>query len=212
MLLLKYRRPVVRSFHFRFRKEAAEHVRAGGHAVVWDGPARAKLVFRSAAPGDREDLGVWAVLDLGRRRWRIESSGPLRGLACVGVPKDALHIVRRWATRDCATRGARRAVELDCATCAACCVHNRVELERADVRRFDCAGRDDLVRRPWTRRDGGKLVLVLRRDGRCKHLRRDKACAIYPLRPGACSSFPPASECCLFARAEELGVVDGAIE
>lgn len=210
MLLLNYRRPVVRSFAYVFRTEAAAHVRAGGHAVVWNGPARATLVFRGATPGARENLGAWAALDLGRRRWRVALQGPLRGLACVAVPKDALGIVRRWAARDSVHRGARRAIKLDCARCAACCVHNRVELERADARRFEKAGKGDLRRRPWTRRDGGKLVLVLRQDGRCKHLGSDKTCAIYPLRPDACSSFPPASEGCLFARAAELGLVDGA--
>jgi Fe-S-cluster containining protein len=211
--LLKHTRPIVRSFAARFIREAGAHVRAGGHAVVWEEPSargslRARLVFRTPTNED-EDLGVWAVLDLGRRRWRTASAGPLRGLAFIHVPKDALDIVRGWATRDSVHRGARRTIELDCATCAACCVHNRVELERADVRRLERGGRADLLGRPWTRRDDGKVVLVLRKDGRCKHLQEDKACGIYALRPDACSAFPPASECCLFARQEELDVVDG---
>ena len=212
MLLLKHARPVVRSFSTRFQKEAAAHARAGGHAIVWDGPARATLAFRAPADGDHADLGVWAMMDLGRRRWRVAESGPLRGLAIVTVPKDALDIVRGWATRDSIHPGARRTIELDCMTCAPCCVHNRVELERADVRRMKHGGREDLLRKPWARRDDGKLVLVLRKDGRCKHLEGDKSCAIYALRPDACSAFPAASECCLFARHEELGVLDGVPE
>lgn len=210
MLLLKHVRPIARSFAARFVAEAAAHVRAGGHAIVWGSPDRARLYFRAPADGDDHDLGMWAVLDLGRSRWSVAKAGAMRGLAFIVVPKDALDIVRGWATRDSIHRGARRTIELDCLACGACCVKNRVELERVDVRRLEAGGRGDLLKRPWARRDDGKIVLVLQRDGRCKHLGRDNKCAIYPLRPDACSMFPAASECCLYARDEELGVLDGA--
>jgi Fe-S-cluster containining protein len=47
-------------------------------------------------------------------------------------------------------------------------------------------------------------------NGDCRHLGKDNKCAIYPIRPDACSQFPMGSECCLFAREEELGILDGA--
>src|SRR5581483_4021971 len=35
---MRVTRPVVRQFKARFEDEVARHVRAGGHAVVWDAP------------------------------------------------------------------------------------------------------------------------------------------------------------------------------
>jgi Fe-S-cluster containining protein len=100
-------------------------------------------------------------------------------------------------------------MHLDCRTCAACCRNNRVELVRKDVARFRAAGREEFLRSPFTRKDGGKLVLRLLRSGDCRHLRADRLCAIYEERPEACRTFPPGSEGCLFSREEELGVSDG---
>jgi Fe-S-cluster containining protein len=101
-------------------------------------------------------------------------------------------------------------VELDCLACGACCKDNRVELDTVDIERFDAAGRADLARPPYAKRENGTVILLLRKDKGCKHLGRDNACGIYPIRPDACSHFPVGSECCLSSREEELGIVDGA--
>jgi Fe-S-cluster containining protein len=205
------RRPIVRSFALRWAASAAKHVRAGGHAVVWRSPERAILVIRPPDRKDPLDLGKWAIYDLGLSRWRVAKSGPLDGLALVSVPRDSASIVRGWAERDSAHRGVRRTITLDCLACAACCVKNEVILEERDLRRWKKMSLLHLARRPWARRDAdGRVILVLTQDKRCKHLARDNKCKIYEGRPAACSEFPPGSECCLFAREEELGVVDGA--
>lgn len=202
-------RPVVRSFDVRFVKNAAAFVRGGGHALVWEGKRKAKLVFR--APKDElTDLGYWALLDLSRTRYQVERSGPLRGLAVSRIPPDCFSIVRGWATRDSVHEGPTRTLDLDCLACGACCRDNEVVLEDEDIERFVSAGRQDLARRPWAKKGDGRVVLVLQRDKRCKHLAGDNKCGIYPIRPSACSTFPMGSECCLFSRQEELGIVDGA--
>jgi Fe-S-cluster containining protein len=202
-------RPIVRSFSLRWAAAAAEHVRAGGHAVVWRAPERALLVVRPPSPRDALDLGRWAIFDLGLTRWRVPKVGPLAGLGVVAVPQQAAQIVRSWAERDSVHPGARREMTLDCLACAACCVQNEVILERRDLLRWERMGLSRLGRRPWARRDrDGRVVLVLTKGGRCKHLAPDNACRIYAARPSACSEFPPGSECCLFAREEELGAVD----
>jgi hypothetical protein len=95
-------RPIVRSFSLHWIDAAAEHVRAGGHAVLWRSEQRAVLVVRRPAAGDMLDLGRWAVLDLGLVRWRVPKKGPLAGLAVIGVPSDCAEIVRSWAERDSA--------------------------------------------------------------------------------------------------------------
>jgi hypothetical protein len=84
-----------------------------------------------------------------------------------------------------------------------------VILEDEDLERFAKAGRSELARRPYARKEDGRVVLTLRRDRDCKHLAADNKCGIYEIRPNACSTFPMGSECCLFAREEELGLVDG---
>jgi Fe-S-cluster containining protein len=204
-------RPVVRAFAARFEEEAGKHVRAGGHAVVWSSPSRARLVFAKPTGLKEEDLGYWSVLDMGRTRWSTVRSGPLQGLAVAAVPSDHLDLVRDRAARDSVHRGSTRAMLLDCPACAACCRNNHVELDATDVERFRRADRSELARPPYTRRAGEKLVLRLLRSKDCRHLQGDKTCGIYAIRPKACRTFPPGSEGCLFSREEELGVVDGAI-
>jgi hypothetical protein len=205
-------RPVVRSFKPRYLREAAAHVRAGGHAVVWESERRARLLMPVPAKGDVTDLGYWSLLDLGKQRYRLVKDGPAKGLATALVPNDCLDIVRRRAERDSIHPGARRALELDCLACGACCRDNRVELEPSDLARFRDGGRVDLTRPPYTTRRNGKVVLRLAPDKACQHLLGDNKCAIYTLRPDACSQFPVGSECCLYAREAELGVVDGLTE
>jgi Fe-S-cluster containining protein len=203
-------RPVVRSFLAKYLREASVHVRSGGHAVVWDGPSRARLVLPVPKPGDPSDLAYWSLLDIGRSRWQVAKSGLLEGLAWIRVPRDCHEIVRRRAERDSVLEGPVHTLVLDCLACGACCRDNRVILDEDDLARFAAGGRKDLGKPPYTRREkDGTVVLTLKKDKDCRHLQRDNKCAIYPLRPEACSSFPMGSECCLFAREEELGVVDG---
>ena len=203
-------RPVTRSFDWQYRAQAAAWVRAGGHALVWTTSRKARLFFAKPRKGDDGDLGWWSILDLGRSEYRVARAGALTGMAYLRVPHEGYWIVRQRILRDSIHPGPKHEIELDCLACGACCKDNRVELEEADLARFAAAGRGDLARRPYAKRDDGRLVLVLRKDKRCKHLASDNCCAIYAIRPDACSTFPPGSECCLSAREEELGIVDGA--
>jgi Fe-S-cluster containining protein len=203
-------RPVVRSFTMRFEREAAAHVRAGGHAIVWDGAESARLVVPVPKRGDVHDLGKWAMLDIGRWGYSVVRRGPMKGLAFMRVPEDAIDIVRERVDRDSSIAGSTTAMKLDCLACGACCRANEVVLEARDVARFRRAGRAELARKPYARRErDGRVVLVLRRDKRCQHLGRDNKCDIYAIRPDACSTFPMASEGCLYSREEELGIFEG---
>jgi uncharacterized protein len=203
-------RPIVRSYEAPHFDRAAAWVRAGGHAFVWVASRKVRLVFARPREGDEHDLGWWSVLDMGRTSYSIARRGPFAGMAFLRVPHDCYSIVRERIVRDSIHPGPTREIVLDCLACAACCKDNRVELEEADVERFEHAGRGDLARLPYARRDDGTVVLVLRRDKRCKHLGGDNRCGIYPIRPSACSTFPAGSECCLSSREEEMGILDGA--
>lgn len=202
-------RPVVRSFKSPYFDEAAAWVRGGGHAVVWLTPRKARLVFPRPPEGDDLDLGRWSALDIGISDHVVATRGTFEGMAYVRVPHDCYSIVRDRVHRDSVHELPVRDIDLDCLACAACCKDNCVELEDVDVQRFESAGRGELAKPPYARRDDGMLVLVLQRDKRCKHLADDNKCGIYAIRPAACSTFPPGSECCLSAREEELGIVDG---
>ena len=203
-------RPVVRSYTWPHRARAAAWVRAGGHALVWRAARTARLVFGRPGAGDENDLGLWSILDLGRSEYFVSYRGPFAALAQLRVPHDCYGIVRQRVERDSCHPGPTRQLQLDCLECGACCKDNRVELEDEDLARFAQGGRRDLSRLPYARRDDGRLVLVLRKDKRCKHLADDNRCAVYALRPNACRTFPPASECCLSSREEEMGILDGA--
>ena len=203
-------RPVVRQFKARFVREIGAHVRAGGHAVVWENEKRARLVLPVPTKDDEHDLGVWSLLDLGKQRWVVIPKGALRGLATALVPRDCLEVVRHRAERDSIFPGPMRTLDLDCLACGACCRDNKVVLIDADLERFAAARREELGRAPYTKRVDGQLVLRLLRSKDCRHLGTDNKCAIYALRPDACSTFPMASESCLFSREEELGIIDGA--
>jgi hypothetical protein len=203
-------RPVVRSFKWPFIEEAASWVRAGGHAVVWLSPRKARLVFSRPREGDDFDLGRWSALDLGRSDYSVAGRGTFAGMAYLRVPHDCYSIVRERTVRDSIHPHPTRELVLDCLACAACCKDNCVELDDDDVARFERAGRGELARAPYARKNDGTIVLVLRKDKRCKHLANDNKCDIYAIRPSACSTFPPGSECCLSSREAELGIVDGA--
>ena len=202
-------RPVVRSYRWPHLEEAAAWVRAGGHAVVWISPRKARLVFTRPPEGDENDLGHWSVLDLGLHDHRIAKRGPFAGMAFIAVPHDCYAIVRFRVVRDSIHPEATRALDLDCLECGACCRDNRVVLDDVDLARFEKAGRGDLARPPYARREDGAVVLVLRKDKDCKHLAADNKCGIYAIRPDACSTFPVGSECCLSSREEEMEIVDG---
>jgi hypothetical protein len=203
-------RPVVRSFKQRFSKNAAEFVRSGGHAIVWESERRARIVFQE--PRTEEDFGAWAIYDLGKSSWQVHHSGTFEGLASALVPRDCIWIVKRRVERDSIHKGPKRKVAFDCTTCAACCRDNEVILQNGDAERFTAAGRDDLLHPPMAqKRDDGRVVLTLLGDGRCRHLGGDNRCGVYEIRPLACSEFPMGSECCLYAREEELEIYDGVL-
>ncbi len=204
-------RPVVRSFIAKYEKNAAAWAKRGGHAIVWYSDKSARLVVRAPKESHVGDLGYWAMLDLGKSSWRVAMDGALLGLGFITVPADCMDIVRGWCTRDSIHEGPTRALELDCLECGACCRSNEVILSRVDIKRFRDGGRPELAKLPSARRrKDGKLVLRLLSGGDCRNLGRDNKCAIYTLRPASCSDFPMGSECCLFAREEELGLLDGA--
>ncbi len=208
---MRVRRPVVRSFKEQFVRECAAWVRSGGHAVLWASPRRARLVVPPPDEANDADLGLWSMMDLGKSTWNVDHRGTLRGLAVTPVPRDCLDVVRMRAERDSVHRGPFRTIELDCLECGACCRSNEVVLEKADLRRFDEAGRPELYRPPYAiRKRDGRVILRLKKDGRCKHLGEDNMCAVYTFRPEACREFPAGSECCLWARYEELDLMDGA--
>ena len=203
-------RPVVRSFNSRQLREAAIHVRKGGHAVVWEGPARARLLVPPPKDDDPRDLALYSILDLGKQRFDVSTRGVTKGLASTLIPRDCHDIVRQRIQRDRVHRGATRKIALDCMSCGACCYSNRVVLEEEDVERFRKGGRAQFARMPYARRSRGQLVLRLAPDRACLHLGVGNRCGIYAIRPEMCRVFPVASECCLSARAEEFGVYDGA--
>jgi Fe-S-cluster containining protein len=203
-------RSVVRSFKAKYAKEAAAFVKLGGHAVYWESPERARLVVPAPArKDDWTDLGIWSIFDLGLDRWSIRKDGKFPGLATVRVPDDALHIVRRRAERDSIHPEATHTSKFDCLACGACCRKNEVVLDDDDMAKFREANRADLLKKPWSKRKDGKVILTLKENGRCHHLRRDNKCKIYDIRPSACSVFPVASECCIAAREYELELFDG---
>jgi hypothetical protein len=210
MSVTRVARPVVRSFHWPHFARAVSWVQAGGHAVVWLSARKARLVFAKPRDDDELDLGRWSALDLGRSDYSVAARGAFVGMGYLRVPHDCYSIVRERVERDSVHPGPTRELVLDCMACAACCKDNRVELDDEDVARFERAGRGELARPPYARREDGTVVLVLRRDKQCRHLASDNRCDIYSIRPKACSTFPPGSECCLSAREEAMGIVDGA--
>jgi uncharacterized protein len=205
-------RPIVRSFTKQHAKRCAAHVRGGGHAVFWEAKSRAFLVLPVPNEEDASDLSLFSILDIGKQRWTVSKTGVFKGLALCLVPRDCHAIVTARVWRDSVFPGPTRVVNFDCLKCGACCKDNEVILQEHDLQRFVEAGRAELARPPLARkRSDGKIVLTLLKPSKnCHHLRGDLKCSIYALRPDPCSSFPVASEGCLFARHSELGLIDGA--
>jgi Fe-S-cluster containining protein len=206
----RIRRAIVRSFSARQRRQAAEHARAGGHAVVWEQGSGVELVLPPPDEDDPADLALHSILDLGQKRYEISRRGVTKGLAVARVGRDRYDLVRARIERDKHHVGATREVAFDCFSCGACCYSNEVLLGKDDVRRFEKAGRPELAAMPYARRKNGKLVLRLAADKGCLQLGADNRCSIYAIRPDMCRTFPVGSECCLSARAEDLGIYDGA--
>jgi hypothetical protein len=201
-------RPVVRSFRAAFVRNALTWVRAGGHAIVWESAAKATLVVPKPAKGDAEDYGKWAAYDLGRRTMRVASSGAYAGFGTVSLKGDDLPIVEAWGIRDAVHMEPTREMFLDCVACGACCKNNNVVLDAADMKRLRSGAPKTFVDR--VKRKDGRLVLTLLEDGRCAALTKQGMCGVYEYRPEACREFPAATECCLYAREEGLGILDGA--
>src|SRR5689334_19895251 len=107
-------RPIVRQFKARYAREISAHVRAGGHALVWETPSRALFVLPVPKEDDDHDLALWSLLDLGKSRWKVIPRGTLRGLAMIRVPRDCFEVVRHRAERDSVFPGATRTIKLDC--------------------------------------------------------------------------------------------------
>jgi Fe-S-cluster containining protein len=182
-------------------------VHSGGQGILWESPERARLVVQRFARDDDTNLGRWAILDLGKSTFGVARRGPLRGLVTTPVPRNVLQIVRDRAVRDSIHEGPLRTMSLDCRACGSCCRDNEVILMPRDRRRFKRAAIE-----PVTTRRGGRVMLRLLKNGACSYLGPRNACGIYESRPDACRDFPPGSECCLFAREEELGITDGHVE
>ena len=177
------------------------------------GRAREDRVFfsRSRAPATKPTSGWWSILDLGRSEYRVARTGPVARGSPTFVSLTIA--IRSCASGSRAMRSIRGRRARSISTALACGAVLQGQPRGARGSGTSPASRRTVGRSlpsaPTPVR-ANKLVLVLRKDKRCKHLGEDYRCAIYSIRPDACSTFPPASECCLSAREEELGIVDGA--
>lgn len=208
-------RPVWRSFTQRYLANAATHVRAGGHALVWKrGPASpiAWMLVPCDADGDVPELSFWSILALEKNTYELVRGGCAKGLAILRIPRAYEQAVEEWCERDSIWPGTTRDVAFDCLECGSCCRDNHVKLYDEDFTRWTDAGRDDLAGRAYLRTVKGRVMLRLRKDPQksCVHLADDNKCNIYALRPFNCSSFPVGSEPCLESRRDEMNRVDGA--
>jgi Fe-S-cluster containining protein len=202
-------RPVWRSFRHRYLARAALHVKNGGHAVVVRDDGAIDLLLTVDASGKITELGLWAVLAIEQQRWRRVKDGPAVGLATARVRTEFEGSVLDWCERDAAYPKATRRMKLDCLECAACCHDANVLLDEADFARWHNAGRKDLLGKSYLKRANGKVTLRFLPSGKCQHLRRDRKCGIYPIRPDNCRSFVVGSEACLAAREDTLDIRDG---
>jgi hypothetical protein len=203
-------RPIWRRFVPRFFERAVAHVREGGHAAVVHGERRVEMLFGTEATGRITELGLWAILAIEQQRWRRVAEGPARGLARAFAQEDFIPVVLDWCERDAVHEGPTRTMALDCLACAACCHDANVIVGERDLARFRRIGRPELAKEPYVRRKrDGKLALRFLASGKCKHLGRGNACAVYEVRPDNCRAFLTGSEACLAAREDTLGYRDG---
>lgn len=210
----KILRPVWRSFKERFLSNAAAWVRSGGCAVVWrpaKGPDAAWLLLPLDDEGGADAMpepAYWAMLAVYLEKYKRIARGPAKGLATVRVARDYEHEVEHWCERDSKYEASTREIELDCMTCAACCINNRVVLDKEDLDRLAGSDRPELIKKPYVRTEKGvKLLALDKGTGACVHL-KGQLCGIYERRPDNCRWFPAGTEPCLIARRDEFGWVD----
>jgi Fe-S-cluster containining protein len=204
-------RPVWRRFRPKFLARAAAHVRRGGHAAVVHPTGRVDVLLTVGEDTKITELGLWSLLAIEQRRWRRVKLGVAKGLATARVTTKFAGSVIDWCDRDSIHEGPTRTLNLDCLECAACCHEANVLLDKADLERFREGGRADLVHKDYIKRSrDGVIRLRFSPNGKCQHLRRDKKCGIYPIRPDNCSVFVVGSEACLAAREDTLKLRDGA--
>jgi len=176
-------------------------VRAGG--TRWCGSPRARRVWSSRARG--------------RTTRTTSAAGRSSTWASAITASSRTAPSRAWPTSRCRTTVTRssgfawsatsvhpeptRAMELDCLECGACCKDNRVVLDDVDIARFDEAGRGELARPPYARRDDGSVVLVLRKDSAASTWRTTtSAASTGSVRTRAAPSRSGASAACRRAR------------
>ena len=202
-------RPIWRRFDPRFYERAVAHVHAGGHAAVVR-RAGIEMLFGVDTSGRITELGLWAILAIEQQRWRRVKDGPARGLATATPRPDFADVVLDWCERDAVHPGPTRTMPLDCLACGACCHEANVIVGEPDFERFRAIGRPELAKAPYVRRKkDGKLALQFLANGKCRHLGRGNACAVYEARPDNCRAFVTGSEACLAAREDTLGLRDG---
>jgi len=194
-------RPVVREFPVAQASLAIAWARAGGHALVREGPSRIVWLARPWTSPAEAELARFALADLGRRRFGYAHTGPYAGLLVVRVAAEAMWVLDQRARRDAQGHSPTRVVAFDCTRCGACCRDNDVVLGARDVRRLAESGQSALRARRLVRYQAGKLRLAQAPSGACVFLQRDRSCAVYEARPAACRAFPMGSESCLSARA-----------
>ncbi len=204
-------RPVWRRFKPMFLARAAAHVKKGGHAAIVHKNGRVDMLLTVDEGGKITELGLWSLLAIEQRRWRRVKAGPAKDLATARVAPKFTGSVVDWCDRDSVHPGATRRMKLDCLKCAACCHESNVVLDEADLERFREGGRPDLVHKDYIKRHRDGRITLRFVPGRapCQHLRRDKKCSIYAIRPDNCSVFVVGSEACLAAREDTLGLRDG---
>lgn len=203
-------RPIWRQFQPTYLARAAAHVRLGGCAAIVDDRDDVRVLLPVGPNGKITELGMWALLAVEQQRYRRVAEGVAKGLASARIKENYAGSVLDWCERDSVHEGSTRSIQLDCLECAACCHEANVLLDEADFERWKEAGRGDLMGRGYIRRArDGKVTLRFAASGRCQHLKRDKKCGIYEIRPDNCKAFVVGSEACLSAREDTLRLRDG---
>ena len=171
---------------------------------------RLSLVLPLEESGELPLLARWVLLTLEHTRLSRPRRGPLLGLGLVPLRRRYEGSVLAWCERDAGFEGPTRRMRLDCLECGACCRDADLHLEESDLQRWRDAARPELQAKVL-RTQEGKLRLPMISEGRCPQLGPDLRCGIYALRPDNCRAFPVASEACLSARLETLGLLDGQV-
>ena len=188
-------RPIVRSFKRKYTKEAAAHVRAGGHAIVWENDNARSPPLPDAAEGRAGGLRRVGRLRHGqvelahaRARHASRASRPRssRAIACgsrSGAPSATRFIPVPRARSTSIARSARR---------AAVTTRSSSRTRTSSASRTRDAASSRRRRSPSATRTVASCSRCLP-NKRCRHLKRDNRCGIYELRPHPCSEFPRAA-------------------